>query len=405
MKLYELDKRRKIMIEVSNTRTKAKVFQTEPSTKLIEDLHKVLLDEDIEGEKIRVMPDGHPGYKVPIGFTATLENGKIDPEKIGGDISCGVTVYKLGKMDVDVVDLDTFIENEIPYGRNIHSEQKLNKDVVSLVKFIYKSIERDDITIPINSLGTLGGGNHFISLSRDEDEVVYLTIHSGSRALGQSVLKYWRNKIKKGMTMDYRNGKETLIEDLKSQGREQEIEAQLKSFKQPPNYIEGLDSTKYYRTILETTRYASINRNMIAAKIMRYLDINPEEPEVIESVHNYIGSDGILRKGAISAYENQKVVIPINIRDGIILATGKSNEEWNYSAPHGAGRNFSRTEAKEVLNEADAQKELLDLGIYAPNQPLDEMAGAYRTLDEILPLLEPTVTVDKVIKPFYNFQT
>jgi len=393
------------MIEVSNTRTKAKVFQTEPSTKLIEDLHKVLLDEDIEGEKIRVMPDGHPGYKVPIGFTATLENGKIDPEKIGGDISCGVTVYKLGKMDVDVVDLDTFIENEIPYGRNIHSEQKLNKDVVSLVKFIYKSIERDDITIPINSLGTLGGGNHFISLSRDEDEVVYLTIHSGSRALGQSVLKYWRNKIKKGMTMDYRNGKETLIEDLKSQGREQEIEAQLKSFKQPPAYIEGLDSTKYYRTILETTRYASINRNMIAAKIMRYLDINPEEPEVIESVHNYIGSDGILRKGAISAYENQKVVIPINVKDGIILATGKSNEEWNYSAPHGAGRNFSRTEAKEVLNEADAQKELLDLGIYAPNQPLDEMAGAYRTLDEILPLLEPTVTVDKVIKPFYNFQT
>lgn len=390
------------MIILNNKDVEVKIFQNEIGSRLMKDSYELLIREDLEGEKVRIMPDGHPGSFVPIGFTSTTQGGRLDPRSIGVDIGCGVSVYKLGKFNPDLVELDTFITNEIPHGPQIHDEQKVSKEIYRIISFIGKNSGIEDLTRPVNSLGTLGGGNHFISLSKDEDEVVYLTIHSGSRSFGYNVAKNWEKKAK-----DANNYKQktNLIEEYKAAGRHTEIEEALKNLKEVPDYLTGLDSTTYFRVVGALVQYASINRNMIADKIMNHLGVDQNTVEIIESVHNYIGQDGIIRKGAISAYKDQKVVIPVNILDGIIIGEGKSNEDWNYSAPHGAGRNFSRSDAKRLLSAEEQQKMLDDAGIYAAHQPLDEMAGAYRRIDDLLLLLEPTVEVKKVLKTFYNFQT
>jgi tRNA-splicing ligase RtcB len=390
------------MIVLNKDLLELKIFQSEIGTRLIDDCNDLMEHGDLEGEKIRIMPDGHPGLYVPIGFTSTTEGGRLDPRSIGVDIGCGVSTYKLGKFNPDVVELDTFIENEIPHGRQVHEEQKVSKDIYRLIAFIANSSGMDNVTRAVNSLGTLGGGNHFISLSKDEDEVVYLTIHSGSRSFGYNVAKLWEKKAKNSNNRKARN---KIIEEYKAANRHTEIEEALSHVEEVPDYLTGLDSTAYFRVVGGLVQYASINRNMMADKIMNFLGVDQSTVEIVESVHNYIGDDGIIRKGAISAYEGQKVVIPVNVLDGIIIAEGKSNEDWNYSAPHGAGRNFSRTDAKELLSAKEQQKMLDDAGIYAAHQPLDEMADAYRRLEYLLPLLEPTVEVKKVLKTFYNFQT
>lgn len=331
-------------------------------------------------------------FTVPSGYFIARRNGKIF---ITGN--CGVTVFRLGKIAPDLDALDDFITNNIPHGRHIHDDQKVSKEAMRVIQFIAKNSNIDDYTRAANSLGTLGGGNHFISLSRDDEDVVYLTIHSGSRGFGYRVAKNWYKKMERHNTKEAQKKKDRLIESYKEQGRQTEIEDALNELEFETGYLKGIDTTTYYRVVEAATVYASINRNMIADKILNYLDVDPEEVEVIESTHNYIGDDGIMRKGAISAHEGEKVVIPINVRDGIILGTGKGNEDWNFSAPHGAGRLMSRTQAK-------AEIEPQDIECYMKNQPLDEMPQAYRSIDSILPLIKPAVEVDKVIKPFYNFQ-
>ena len=253
------------------------------------------------------------------------------------------------------------------------------------------------LTKAANSLGTLGGGNHFISLSRDDEDVVYLTIHSGSRGFGYTVAKNWYKKMERANTKSAQLKRDKLIKTYKEQGRQTEIEQALKNLTIETGYLKGMDTTTYFRVVEAVATYAAINRNMMADKIMDFLGVEPQEVDIIESVHNYIGEDGIMRKGATSAHEDEDVVIPINVRDGIILATGKGNKDWNYSAPHGAGRLMSRTQAKREIKPQEVD-------CFMKDQPLDEMPEAYRSIDDILPLLEPTVAVDKIIKPFYNFQ-
>jgi len=390
------------MIKIKNI----KLFKNKVSKRLLQDTYNLLEQEDVKDEKIRIMPDAHPGSDVMVGFTSTLEKGLIDPKKIGFDIGCGVTVYKIGKFNPDVVDLHTFISNEIPAGRNIHESQKVPKEAIRIINMVCKNTSFDIKQRAIDSLGTLGGGNHFISLAKDEDEVVYLVIHSGSRGFGGFVAKYFMDLVGQNAQKENVKARQELIKQLKSEGKQQEIQEKLAKLPQKSlKYLEGMDTTTYFRVLQAVVEYASINRNMMANKILKYLGVDPNSVEITESIHNYISDDGIMRKGAIKAYEGQKVVIPINLVDGIILGVGKGNEDWNYSAPHGAGRDMSRSEAKATLNEEEQLKLIDEAGIYAPNQPLDEMMGAYRGIDEILPQLEPTVEVKRIIKPFFNFQT
>lgn len=366
--------------------------------------------------KVRIMPDCHAGAGCVIGFTANL-GGKVIPNIVGVDIGCGMLTVHLGKVSIDFEQLDKVIRKHIPHGRNIHS-----KRVASLPKLknlvCYSALKNTEKFE--NAIGTLGSGNHFVEIDMDEEENHYLIIHSGSRNLGKQVADHYQN-----LAIETMQGKDRLLEmqqqlikEYKAAGRQKEIESAIKELHrtfQPSKlgipkelcYLEGKNRENYLHDMRICQEYADLNRKTMANLILEQMGFKSlDHLEHFSTIHNYIDHESnIVRKGAISAKKDEIVLIPMNMRDGCIIARGKGNDDWNQSAPHGAGRLMSRSKAKEMLNLEEFEETMK--GIYTTcvnNSTLDESPMAYKPMEEILFYIQDTVDVVKIIKPVYNFK-
>ena len=366
-----------------------------------------------ENSKIRVMPDVHVGKGCTIGFTSTYTD-RIIPNVVGVDIGCGMLTCKISNKQVDFQKLDEYIRKEIPHGRNVRSS-RIAKYPELQDLFCYRELR--DTTYLVRSLGTLGGGNHFIEVDVDDAGDFYIIIHSGSRNLGVQVAQYYQDlayRILQGYDK-FLEAKNRIIEYYKSQGRKKEIQQALKDLKQNFKlseckwdkdlaYLEGRYTQEYLYDMSICVDFAKFNRQLISDCICKYMGWDVVEE--FQTIHNYVDAgSGIIRKGAISANEGQKCLIPINMRDGSLLCIGKGNPEWNYSAPHGAGRILSRSRAKEEISMEEYAKSME--GIYTTSVSeftLDESPMAYKPIGEIESQITDTVEIVEHLHPLYNFK-
>ncbi len=342
----------------------------------VNQIYGLMTQPPFRDAKVRIMPDVHVGNGCVVGFTATMGDLVIS-NVIGVDIGCGMLTVELGKVEVDPAALDDFIRGNIPAGSALHKEY----GDVDFVKKLRCFKELRDPDRVLRSMGTLGGGNHFIELDRDEEGNTYLVIHSGSRNLGTQVAKYYQKKA---------------VELCKSDPQRSKIPAEH-------CYLQGMEAADYLHDMGTCQEFAVRNRQTMAGRILKHLKIR--KAECFETMHNFIDEEHIIRKGAIPAHRGQKVLIPMNMRDGCIIAEGKGNPDWNCSAPHGAGRLLSRAEAKERLTVEEYRAAMA--GIYttsANRSTIDESPMAYKPMEQILGTIEPTVKILKVIKPIYNFK-
>lgn len=361
--------------------------------------------------KVRIMPDVHAGAGCVIGFTANLGE-KVIPNIVGVDIGCGMLTVDLGKIDIDYEKLDEVIRTNIPSGMSVHGFRTTPEGFITKLNCCaaLKNIERLR-----SSMCTLGGGNHFIEIDQNSEGNKYLIIHTGSRNLGKQVAKYYQDLAIKRMGDEgnFLRAKDELISFLKEQGREKEIESSIKVLRglfqrtvlnKELAYIEGNDRARYLHDMQICQRFASLNRNMIGQLICDAM--NWKIVGTFETIHNYIELEtNMVRKGAISAKKGEKILIPLNMRDGCIIGIGKGNEDWNCSAPHGAGRMMSRGQAKRELSLEEYQQSME--GIFTTSVSIitiDEAPQAYKPSAEILKYIEETVEVVDLIKPVYNFK-
>jgi RNA-splicing ligase RtcB len=348
-------------------------------------IYSFLSHPAFKGEPIVIMPDAHAGKGSCIGFTMPM-NDYIIPNIVGVDIGCGMTACELDVPEIDFEALDKFIRNNIPSGHSIHSDTNHLRFAKQIDMAIYEQVSNrigQSVDV-LKSLGTLGGGNHFIEINKRSDGQFVLVVHSGSRNLGLKVAEYHTNKAKSLMTEMFIGDAYKGLEFLTSSTGKEE-------------YLEDMNITQ---------TYASLNRHIIVKTIMeQYFKITSWD-DSFECIHNYINfNDIIIRKGAISANLNEPVIIPLNMRDGIIFGRGKGNKMWNNSAPHGAGRILSRKKAKEQLN-LDEAKESME-GIWTSSlseNTLDEAPNAYKDSQMIIEAISESVDIEFVAKPVYNFK-
>ena len=367
--------------------------------------------EFTRGSKIRIMPDVHAGMGCTIGTTMTVTD-KVVPNIVGVDIGCGMYTVNLGKDDIDLEKFDE-AAHYIPSGRNVWESRGERFDLQQLN--CYREL-RDSRRIE-RSLGTLGGGNHFIEIDKSSDGTNYLIIHSGSRNLGKQVAEHYQH-----IAIDLAHGKEelfkaqeNLIRRYKEQGKRKEIQVAIKelhrNFKPISSeipadlcFVYGKYLCYYLQDVNLCQNFAKRNRELMAEILIKRTGLTAGE--AFHTIHNYIDvEEMILRKGAIAARKGEKVLIPINMRDGSVIAIGKGNPDWNYSAPHGAGRIMSRSEAKDNLNLEEYKQSMS--GIYSTSvneDTLDESPMAYKSLDDILDVIGDTVEIIEVMKPIYNFK-
>ena len=365
-----------------------------------------------EGSKIRIMPDVHSGKGCTIGTTMTITD-KAVPNVVGVDIGCGMYTVDLGKSDIDLDRLDLEV-HLIPSGHEVWEGRVERFDLTELRCF--RSLK--DTKRLARSLGTLGGGNHFIEIDVSSDGTKYLVIHSGSRNLGKQVAELYQAlavDLNKGIG-DYYEAREEIIRTYKEQGRRSEIQTALKelydkkfhegALTMPEDlcYLTGRYLEDYLHDVEICQRFARRNREKMAEIIIDKLGI--ASGASFHTIHNYIDTDEmILRKGSIAAHKGEKVLIPINMRDGSVLAVGKGNPEWNYSAPHGAGRLMSRTKAKSSLTMEEYRESMKGIYTSSVNEfTLDEAPMAYKSLDDIIDVISSSVDVIEVMKPVYNFK-
>ena len=364
-----------------------------------------------EGSRIRIMPDVHAGKGCTIGTTMTI-NDKAVPNIVGVDIGCGMYTVKLGNIDIDFEKVDE-AAHYIPSGMDVWEGRQERFDLTKLNCYRYL---RDSRRLE-RSLGTLGGGNHFIEIDEIGDGNKYLIVHSGSRNLGKQVAEYYQRlamNLDRGYG-DYLEKRDEIIRSYKEQGRKSEIQSALKdlhwqvyesktSIPDDLCYLSDKYLAEYLHDVEICQNFAKRNRELMAEIILERTGMT--SLEAFHTIHNYIDVDEmILRKGAIAAHSGEKVLIPINMRDGSVLAVGKGNPEWNYSAPHGAGRLMSRTAAKNNLS-LDEYKEMMK-GVYSTSineNTLDEAPMAYKRLEDIIDVIKESVDIIEVMKPIYNFK-
>lgn len=354
------------------------------------------LSEYYDDAKIRIMPDAHAGAGCTIGTTMTIKD-RITPNLVGVDISCGMLVVNLGEIDVDFKKLDEVV-NRVPSGFSIHQTP------VCFARDLDKLRCKVDLSRADQSIGTLGGGNHFIELDYSHKSGYSLVIHSGSRHLGVQVCSYYQKLAYDKLSFGNKN---ELIERLKSEGREKDINTELKKLPYVDKelaHLQGKDFDDYINDMKILQMYAHDNRATMAKIILS--GMGWKELDRFETLHNYIDTDMMmLRKGAVSALNGEVLIIPMNMRDGSLICVGKGNADWNYSAPHGAGRLMSRAKARETLSLDQFVNEMKD--VYSSSvceSTIDESPMAYKPTDEIMRLIEPTVEIIDVIKPVYNFK-
>lgn len=360
-----------------------------------------------EDAHIRIMPDAHAGKGCVIGTTMKF-NGKICPNIVGVDIGCGVVAYHLTCTDIDLDRLDRVCREVIVSGQAARDKAvylQMQADTLSEL-YCWKYLHKKDYLY--KSLGTLGGGNHFIELNRAEDGSYWLLIHSGSRNLGKQVAEYYQKLAEQVIVNEHLAVRADLIESLKMQGRQSEIEVELAKVPRRPatglEYLEGGNVKDYLHDMDICQVWAQSNREIMAKDIINAMGW--EYDRTIESIHNYIDLDAvIIRKGAIAARQDELCLIPLNMRDGTLICRGKGNPEWNYSAPHGAGRLMSRSQAKELISLEDFQESMKD--VYSSTvckETIDESPFAYKDMEEIMNAIEPTVEIIERIIPIYNFK-
>lgn len=399
------------MIEIIGKYNTAKCFTSQIEEGAKEQIKQVCDVEAFANSKIRIMPDVHAGKGCTIGTTMTITD-KIVPSMVGVDIGCGMYTVYLGKIDIDFEKVDE-VAHFIPSGRNVWEGRRERFDLTQLR--CYRNLK--DSKRLERSLGTLGGGNHFIEIDVDDEGGKYLVIHSGSRNLGTQVAEFYQ-----GIAVDLNLGKEEyfkkreeIITAYKAEGRRTEIQGELKrlekefELKEPslPRdlcYLYGTFMEDYLHDVDICQKFAERNRAKIAEIILEKTGIT--QIETFQTIHNYVDvKDMILRKGSVSAKKDEKLLIPINMRDGSLICIGKGNEDWNFSAPHGAGRLMSRSASLERLTMEEYKKEME--GIYSTcvnTATLDESPMAYKSMDEIIGHIEPTVQIVARIKPVYNFK-
>ena len=385
----------------------AKVIEEEA----VEQIRRMCDYEFTEGASIRIMPDVHWGKGCTIGTTMTVRD-KVVPNLIGVDIGCGMYTVELGKGEIDLERFDA-AAHFVPSGRNLGDGRQEKFDLLGLR--CYRALK--DTKRIARSLGTLGGGNHFIEIDRSADGTNYLVIHSGSRNLGKQVAEYYQN-----IAIDLSHGKDELfrardelIHRYKAEGRRSELQEALKDLTRgfqvkeaeiPADlaFLYGSYLEDYLHDIEICQSFARRNREVIAHVLLERTGLTAGE--AFHTIHNYIDvEERILRKGAIAAHKGERVLIPINMRDGSILAVGRGEPDWNYSAPHGAGRLMSRTAAKENLSMDEFRNTMVDVYTTAVNEnTLDEAPMAYKSLADIIDVIEDSVDVIEVLKPIYNFK-
>lgn len=392
-----------------------KIFTTNIEESAQEQINTLLAQPAFADAKIRIMPDVHAGAGCVIGFTADLGE-KVIPNIVGVDIGCGVRVVKFSPeaINLNLEGFDRFIKQNIPAGFAVNSELQVPAEDIHLDDlYCYPDlINTHRLRLGV---GSLGGGNHFIELDIDENGFVYLVIHTGSRNLGKQVADLYQ-QLAIRICHSFEDDVKQLIASLKAEGRTNEIQTQLEALKAQRQmsklpdglcYLEGRYREAYLHDMRICQDYAVLNRSIIANKLVEYITekTNATVLNTFESVHNYIDDNNMVRKGAISAHKGEPVIIPLNMRDGSIIGVGLGNEDWNESAPHGAGRLMSRAEAKRSLELADFKNVMS--GIYTTTADLstiDEAPMAYKNAAEIVNAIGETVQIEAIIKPIYNFK-
>ena len=399
------------MIEIKGKRNTALCYATVVEDEAIGQIRRMCDYDFTEGSKIRIMPDVHAGKGCTIGTTMTVVD-KVVPNVVGVDIGCGMYTVNLGKSDIDLEKFDE-AAHFVPSGMNVWEGRQEKFDLTGLR--CYR--ELNDTKRLERSLGTLGGGNHFIEIDRAADGTNYMVIHSGSRNLGKQVAEFYQKlaiNLSRGYG-DYLEKRDEIIRTYKEQGRKSEIQAALKQlhwqvYESETPVPEDLCSLSgryledYLFDVVICQNFARRNREKMAEIILERTGITGGE--AFHTIHNYIDTgEMILRKGAIAAHKGEKVLISINMRDGSVLAVGKGNPEWNYSAPHGAGRVMSRSKAKSTLSMEEYQETMKGVYTTSVNEnTLDEAPMAYKSLEDIIDVIRESVDVIDVMKPIYNFK-
>lgn len=387
------------MLEFNNV----KVFTDDIDEATKQQIYEMAKSVTFEGCKMRIMPDTHCGKGSVVGCTSTIVD-KVSPSVVGVDIGCGMLAVNLHTDKVDFDKLDKSIRKHVPVGREVGNYSEEGAALIDQLRCRAALKDRPKLA---QAIGSLGSGNHFIAIDEDKTRNRWLIIHSGSRNLGLQVANHYRElAIKRCHYLDV----QSIIDELKAQHREQEIESELEKLKASrPKvsddlcYLEGTDLEDYLHDMQICVKFADLNRRTIAHTIC--VGLRCREDDSFTSVHNYISEDGYIRKGAIEAKEGQRVIIPLNMRDGCIIGIGKGNPDWNYSAPHGAGRKMSRSEAKQKISLEKFQYSMR--GVWSTTvckETLDEAPQAYKPSKEIIELIEPAVEIVEVLKEVYNFK-
>ena len=391
---------------------------------------KTLLSIDVfSDKKIRIMPDVHAGAGCVIGFTGNFGD-KVIPNIVGVDIGCGIRVLKLGHTDnIDFHEFHEYIRSNVPSGKIaredkfgfrplVGEEMDIYRKAKELIKELYCYRDLKDSSRICKSIGTLGGGNHFIELDKDDEGSVYLVIHTGSRNLGLQVAEIYQKRAIKHLTEgvdELENRIKDVIAEYKAAGRKSELQEVIKKMrgkqqKAEPSlpadlcYVEGEAREQYLHDMRLCQKWAILNRELISILLLKFLPDTEVESE-FESVHNYISDDNIIRKGSISAANGERCIIPLNMRDGSLICTGKGNPDWNFSAPHGAGRVLRRTQAYEKITMEDFEASMQ--GIYSESVndfTRDESPMVYKPAEEIIANIGDTVNIDTIIRPVFNFK-
>ena len=397
------------MLELKGKYNSAKVFTDVIGESAVAQIIELCCQPMSEGAQIRIMPDVHAGKGCTVGTTMTI-NDKVVPNLVGVDIGCGMEVAMLKEKHIEPQKLDKAIRESVPAGFETRKKPHRFNERIDLTKlYCYKEIN------PLyaeKSLGTLGGGNHFIEADKDDDGRIYIVIHSGSRHLGLEVADCYQEEAYKRLNGSSKRDIDALIAKMKAEDKEKQIQTEITKLKNtkftdvPKHlaYCEGELFEQYIHDMRIVQEFAMLNRKAMMDEIVKGMGLHIDEQ--FTTIHNYIDTEAmILRKGAVSAKAGEILLIPINMRDGSLICTGKGNTDWNCSAPHGAGRLMSRSEAKNTFTVSEFKKQMQ--GIYTTSvnsSTLDECPMAYKTMDDIVNNIGDTVDIDKVIKPIYNFK-
>jgi len=414
------------IMEVKGKYGSAEIYAVTVEQEAVSQVILLLNQKAFEGSRIRVMPDVHAGAGCVIGFTGKFTNNRVIPNIVGVDIGCGMLTKKLGKIEIDFKAFDEHVKKVVPMGSRRNNNTGKRKEIkdflskyldISKLEDICKRIGADFSDV-LNSLGTLGGGNHFIEVDSDKNSGEhYLIIHSGSRNFGKRVAEWHQRKAEKLLEQRRKDEKswfdmemgtakqQNNLEKIEEIQKKYERKKELTNVPKQLSYLEGGEALLYIEDMHIAQRYAFANRELMCERIITFFkDSKILKEDKFQTIHNYISEkDSIIRKGAISAGVGERVLIPMNMKDGCIIGIGKGNSEWNNSAPHGAGRLMSRSEAKSKLSLEEFKREMKNIySTTVERGTLDESPMAYKPMSEIMEVIGDTIDIEAVIKPVYN---